>query len=215
MNPLARAVYNMVAEGGDDVLRAAGRAAKKIDPRTAKEAIKRVADDVVEAADDWGWKGGKPGELTGEKLKYYFEAHPRTLDRRVTSLVPKSQQRIVRKAEKQLERFRKKYPNSAVARRMSLRTEWGAEDIGTLFAAMERADIPRAWTGKVAAALPDKLLYTFNRGNYVSKWDEPAKLKEISDAMRPMTNDQREEFLALLPEWTESLDDLANAVRML
>ena len=66
MNPLARAVYNIVAEGGDDVLRAAGRAAKKIDPRTAKEAVKRVADDVVEAADDWGWKGGRPGEITSK-----------------------------------------------------------------------------------------------------------------------------------------------------
>jgi hypothetical protein len=75
------------------------------------------------------------------------------------------------------------------------------------FDTLEKAGIPREWTGRVYKALraDDHPI------NVLDRVEDSAQA--ISDAMRPMTNDQRETFLALLPEWTESLDDLVNAVK--
>lgn len=51
------------------------------------------------------------------------------------------------------------------------------------------------------------------------KYDVPPFVKSRAakqvDAFLAMTQDQREIFLSLLPEWTESLDDLAFAVKEL
>jgi hypothetical protein len=322
MNPLARAVYNIVAEGGDDVLRAAGRVAKKIDPRTAKEAIKRVADDVVEAADrtpkmlsqpvgyraretgkgwqplrehirlenergnklfdtykdyaddgyevtwvahtpedagaytlsakdidawkagkldvdlsdidevdlggatlvgrddeggylyirrlagsdDWGWKGGRPGEVTAGSLKYDYP-----------DLIALGKQ-LSQNPEKPLAKIAMSETVEGGVKRPRQEWEIGASVIDEL-KALEEADVPREWTGKVAAAAYNMLKGRDNQ-RAMRLLENPRDFyaykqlpERLSRAMRPMTNDQRETFLALLPEWTESLDDLVNAVK--
>jgi hypothetical protein len=219
VNPLARIVYNMVAEGaeagakasGDDMLRAAGK----------------IADEGVEAADDWGWKGGKPGEVTGNKfmpvyakafedasiedarmaeeiggpIDTWFESAKKILDKRLNPML--------NRVYKQVDRSNNPYfKNSDFTANDYYISDDDLINLMADFKLLEDADIPREWTGKVLPAIRSRSQQAY--GNI-----SPVFAKQVSDAMRPLTNDQREEFLALLPEWTESLEDLSNAVKML
>ena len=74
-----------------------------------------------------------------------------------------------------------------------------------MFYNLEKADIPRRYTGKVARAHLDA------GGGYIN----PDTAQKYSDLMRPMTDDQRDTFLALLPQWHGTLDELAEAARNL
>ena len=243
MNPLARAVYNIVAEGGDDVLRAAGRAAKKIDPRTAKEAVKRVADDVVEAADDWGWKGGRPGEITSKD--YWKE---RDIIEKMGDTAA-AEVRLGKLDNKVIEQFSKsKYPHIR-GDEYSWSREQGPDEMMRMFASIEEAGVPRKWSGRFAeVTLKGDSYYDYSmiekmadhmksmtdaqRKTYLDtvekiteSWGEllPGEtseetgrfVAEAAKAAQELTPSQLEEYWALLPEWTESLEDLSNAVRML
>ena len=50
-----------------------GDLTKKVKVGDRVEAVKRMLGDAgekaVEKADDWGWKGGKPGEITGGMVR--------------------------------------------------------------------------------------------------------------------------------------------------
>ena len=141
------------------------------------------ADDAARVADDWGWKGGKPGEITGTDYMQDLNVKPE-------DLIPR-----LRKSFGDMKR------DDA-----DLLMQW--------FADMEDAGIPRRWTGKLA-----KKLWNTPTGPNIPFDDSQTGLatyfQNVSDSMRPMTNDQRETFLALLPEWEGSLDELADAARSL
>jgi len=163
------------------------------------------ADDVARVVDDWGWKGGKPGEITGgmfENLKKQFSTNPskyRELEKNVG-------QQYLRAVESG-----------------KLPTIGWDRDVDQLmgdFATLERADIPRAWTGKIVSTAPldywpqYPALSQFKVSS-TGPFAYQRAADELSKAMRPMTNDQRKTFLTMLPEWYGSLDDLANAARSL
>jgi hypothetical protein len=72
------------------------------------------------------------------------------------------------------------------------------------FLPMEAAGIPREWTGAVSKALPEEM-YPSNK-NYVSY------VRDVSNAMRNMSNDQRRLFLSQLKDWRGPVDQLAEFV---
>jgi hypothetical protein len=200
------------------------------------QAVKRMAGDagkkVASKVDDWGWKGGKPGEITGldfhkEIRKADSVGYPRTLK----SIYNKAQRQVFGKG---------KGSHSETYRAMSQ------------FAHMENAGIPRAYTGKIYKKMEDLLTHPnvaswISHPKYIRGLDTPSIAGMLSEQLKPlthvqrltaidmlpawsrslddlgetakeitkMTNDQRETFLSLLPEWSGSLDELADAARKL
>jgi len=194
--------------------------------RMAGDASKKVASKV----DDWGWKGGKPGEVTGK-----------TWDADVTKRWNDLAISTNARARKQLEKHAAKNPSSNIANNWKTLNQMLPEstyideptaNILGDFDLLESADIPREWTGKVlnslyeygkqridSAAFNLRIIGDTNIPDTLALFGPSGKsgivsvAEKVSNAMRPMTNDQRETFLALLPEWTESLEDLAKAAR--
>lgn len=76
------------------------------------------------------------------------------------------------------------------------------------FYELEKADIPRAWTGEVFAAL-------YKRHGMRGIWWPTGASNTVSALMKPMTNDQRTTFLQLLPTWKGDLDKLASVAKKL
>ena len=72
------------------------------------------------------------------------------------------------------------------------------------FLPMEYAGIPREWTGAISKALPEEM--TPSNARYVSF------VREVSSALRDMTNDQRNLFLSQLKNWRGPVDQLAEFV---
>ncbi len=167
-----------------------------------RDAIKALA----EVADDWGWKGGKPGEITGgmyvNELNDAFE--------RLAMGNPNNPRWLAAEAaiyDKYDPLIRKQIENSSNA---AIKNAW-AGDIDAFMEQMktlEDADFPREWTGKVYPALRSQLQRPYDRIS-------PILAKQVSDLMRPMTNDQRETFLNLLPRWTGTLETAAAAAKKL
>jgi hypothetical protein len=188
--------------------------AKKAAPAVAK-AAKKVATSV----DDWGWKGGKPGEVSATEALARPEGYS-TLARKAQSVEErKAVDAPLNKAKRQLEKYSKKNPESPIAKEytdMKSRVSRTAATRTTLryhFLPLEQADMPRKWTGKVANTLqsmsPERKVYVF--GTYST--DNVASA--VSKAMRPLTNEQRDTFVKLLPDWEGSLDDLVTAAKNL
>lgn len=148
-------------------------------------AVERMVEKVPGA--DWGWKGGKPGELSG---KDYLDTIKEFADEF-------GQLELDDSIGFASQLLRSKYPAIRAA----------AEDPNLMdrvyrgFARMEKTGIPREWTGKVM--------------NAILQSDIPAGPKTISDLMRPMTNDQRQALLNLLPRWTGTLETAASAAKKL
>jgi hypothetical protein len=73
---------------------------------------------------------------------------------------------------------------------------------------LENADIPREWTGKVWPVIQKQLE---NKYDYVP----PILAQQVSDLMRPMTDDQRYMFLKLMSSNIsgQTLDRIASTVR--
>jgi len=225
-----------------------GDLTKKVNVGDRVEAVKRMLGDagekVAEKADDWGWKGGKPGEVTAGQLK----------DLRARGDLELADIEL----RDHVDRFSRKYPDSPLVKQMKSGsgTRWIDNTLfevrlfEDVMSAVEQADVPRKWTGLVAAALPKSAIAGPGGKRRINR----NRIKDFADLMRPMTNDQREftgsafrilntqrsgpgeldvkrigaalrstwrqltndqreAFLALLPEWTESLDDLVAAVR--
>ena len=158
------------------------------------QAVKRIAGDagkkVASKVDDWGWKGGKPGEVTGSEawntssktkqikfLKQIKEAFP--------DLVPYDPDN--------------KLLQPSIKRHL-------ARTIANPFRRMEQADLSRDYTGKLYKAL--------QRGEYGDV--DPEEAFRAAKTLRTLEDpDQSETFLALLPDWSGSLDELADAARKL
>jgi hypothetical protein len=162
--------------------------------------------DVARVADDWGWKGGKPGEVTGgmyvgelndafKRLSKGNVNNPRWLEAE-TAIYEKYDPKIIAQIEN----------SSNVALKNAFDDDIDAfmEQMKTL----EEADFPREWTGRAYPALRSQLQRPYDR-------IPPILAKQVSDIMRPLTKDQRETFVALLPDWSGSMDELAEAARSL
>lgn len=205
----AEALGRLIGEAGEKAARAAGGIG---------EGAMKVARDKMAKVSDWGWKGGKPGEVTGDM---YVQAQ-KALD-----LAPKGKTREAKKVLRDIDaKFAKQlgygnmerlFPpgrsaNSAAGDRFNIARE---------FSDMQRADIPREWTGKISKALQrrssvtDTAMLPYASYPTATRYASLPGYKSISEAMREMNNDQRETFLALWPAWEGSLAELAQTAKQL
>jgi hypothetical protein len=94
------------------------------------------------------------------------------------------------------------------------------------FEILETADIPREWTGKLMSSFGDSGIVGAMKKSGIDVRGSDYRARQnfvdsLSNTMRSLyvkgdpglTKERRETFLALLPEWTESLDDLAALAR--
>lgn len=213
---------------------------KAID-RMVGDAGKKVADNV----DDWGWKGGKPGEITGgdwtEKWDeiQYAQKHVDPDNSASVRMVGNKNAKLFDRAYKQL-------------KPLGVGDEDEIENTMAVFSSMEKANIPRRYTGKIYKATGDFISnnnaydwishHKFIRGKtndniagFLAEQLQPLNNKQRLEAIKlipewsrsldnlgetakeitKMTSDQKETFLALLPEWTESMEDLVKAAKTL
>ena len=173
-----------------------------------REGLERLAKGVAEAADAWGWKGGKPGELTGgayqERLddlynsyNTYDEIERERWENAEIALRDKMDDIINAQVDKS------KNPN---LKRAFNNTGNYVEKFTMDMQALEDAGIPREWTGKVWPAIQSQLQYRYD-------FIPPILAQQVSDLMSRMTNEQRQTFVNLLPRWTGTLEAAASAAR--
>lgn len=236
---IAKAVAPIASRIGDEVVEGLGMASKPT--ATAAKTV-----------DDWGWKGGKPGEITGGKyVKKEDEAFVNS-NKEVRSNFPDLEDNYSAKQEKIEELYDKAMSsvNNKVQKQLlsgGIITENyypSFRGIMKEFNALEEADIPREWTGKVLKALKNSsvrmhntVLYdrggagnavelsNFMRGltnperevflTVIPKTNSLEKAINVFPSILPLTKSQRETFLALLPEWYGSFDELAEAAKLL
>lgn len=209
ISPLLKAVYRM-ATSGDDVARVADDvvgAVRNIAPK--KQAVARMADEVVEKADDWGWKGGKPGEFTGTEFRKIQEDYSpqgeRVYNDTVEKLVDKFENLPAKSSTyATYARLKSRY---APFHGIRSAARQAAAELQETYGRLEKANVPREYTGKLANAI-------LQRTSGITSVDN-AVAKKLSTALEGMTNDQRETFLSLLPEWADSLDELVETARTL
>ena len=189
-------------------------------PADKAGALTRMADDVV---DDWGWKGGKPGEITGGQYMDLYRKAQKETDAATSKMELKGM------PEDELSDYyydfldkRMRDTNRDVMQQFSnnprtagiAQNDWNIVDIMHDFSKLEKADIPREFTGKLLLALYQKNIPQ----GFRSRED---LLQAISNAMRGMyvkgdpdlTKQYRETFLSILPEWEGSIENLAIAAR--
>lgn len=229
-----------------DALQAILPNAKRVDlgdltrPVTAarKEALKSMLPKV-ENLDDWGWKGGKEGEITGNQwlamLQDADDAAVETaakergaLDEfgdvaedfwdsewataRYNDLLGDAEYELADQVGKQLTSVLGNRPGFLQVR-----------DAMSTFADMENANIPRRYTGKIykgvreriKSGIDGELKRVFTPSGTFSFTEDTFDAQALANILEPMTHSERMEFLALYPEWVESLEDLVAAVRTL
>jgi hypothetical protein len=169
------------------------------------------ADDVARVADDWGWKGDPTDRITGGQFMRNLDL-VRGRYRGAGNLWENSWDEAFYDMRDQIDDLAERFSKSSDPFYQQI-AEYPAEvvNMASIMRDLENADVPVKWTGKVAKAMANwEDLPVFFDTDYA---EDAAKF--ISGAMRPLTNDQRDTFLALLPGWEGSLDDLADAARSL
>jgi hypothetical protein len=202
MNPISagKALYRM-AGAADEVVPAIKSGAS-----SAKKAISEMADD-------WGWKGAKPGEMSGTSFTNMLEASRRAQNASFSPGAMAKEDALLKKASKQL-------ANSGLGTRGKL------EIAGTMsdFSLLEKAGIPRKYTGKILKSVGGRLDVAIMNKYGVGIWNRSpltnpeirlSFASELSSAMRPLTPAQRDTFISLYPEWSGTIEELSNAARLL
>jgi len=185
---IAKAIAPIAKNIGDDVVRGMSK-----------------ADDVV---DDWGWKGGKPGEVTaGELIKNHYGDVNAYQD--FGNKILKSNSRLGDKA-----RGMTFYMSNGTTKKPQPYEI--ASYFVRLLSSLEKAGIPRKWTGKLAADIDEYRYRAFSRTGSEEDYYSIENLPmTISKNMEPLTNSQREKFVTLLPEYEGTLEELAKTVKLL
>ena len=197
------------------------------------QAVQRMLADATEAApkaDDWGWKGAPEGRLSSKDVMAALqdareEAYLRVAARRggdfdadssygdaaelideEMRLLPRNLGPILRQWHKggilDDALFFRNQPNGYVDPSM-------IDNMAHSFENLEKADIPWEYTGKVYKAM-NKFMGDVPPSE---RGITAREAQRLSDLLRPMTDDQRETFLTMLPEWVDSLEELAEMAR--
>lgn len=179
----------------------------------AREIAEDAVGAIAKKADDWGWKGGKPGELTGGVYQDLSEQLRR--GNNLSYVEPnsskwvadwQSKNRGVRFSEDELvDEARKQLSRSGL-----IPEGRGAdpEPLMLFFSGLEDAGVPRRLTGKIAKSMDPGIWDDV----YASTWNQGS---EIGKAIQGLNDTQVETFLNLLPTWQGSLDVLADTARIL
>lgn len=216
----------------------AAKITKPLGKDAALEAVRKIAERSKKA-DDWGWKGGKPGEITGTKWKMALDSY------NAGRINADDYENVLKSAYGQFEKaasrgkpvgsrlselqrlygygdgpVQKKLANLEYEDRVGI-----AEQMLEDFYILEKAGVPRRLTGKLQPKLPELMRNStyqhILRSNTSTKDD--IKIGDYARAFKEtygrylseMRPDQQETFLALLPDWSGSLDELAEAAKNL
>lgn len=168
-------------------------------------ALGKMVSKPAKKIDDWGWKGGKPGEITGSQ--YFIEREKLKIPEYLYT-----PQDWDKKALNQVLSLKESDPiRSVFERRLINRLTYLPEDKATKhalddtmmdFAMLELSGVPRKWTGKILRAIGGAA-------------DDQVSVENISSLMRTMADSQREDFLRLLPRSKVPLETLAETVKRL
>lgn len=187
-------------------------------------ALSKMVSKPAKKADDWGWKGGKPGEVTGSELtslsnrrdvgRYREAVHGEKY--KYAKEDKQALEEATKKAVKQVNALRKKDPEHPLVRSYDLyKNTYGASPRQAAlqatvqhFQELERFGVPRRWTGKTVKAI-DQTRRAGNAGIGFSP-------QNVAKAMEPMSDPQREMFLRILPsakyETIEKTADIARGL---
>jgi hypothetical protein len=163
-----------------------------------KEGLERIVKGVAKVVDDWGWKGGKPGEIDAFK---YFDFTKRVNEPNFGGMTAEEVSSIDNQVKKQMTKLT------------------GFEDLSDdeidlimdSLSVLQKYDVPRKYTGKLYKVLLKDQDNDFNEVNQIV---EPA-VKKLAPLMRELTDEQRETFLNLLPTWQGPLEDAATVAKKL
>lgn len=165
-----------------------------------KEALERIVKTVADVADDWGWKGGKPGEVTAEGFGNLFFGPRRGSALSMANDKAKEIRRLAAKnpehpAAKAFEKAKLGVGNSPSSLQIYGNPAVGLDTVaGTkLMDIFERAqvnNIPRKYTSRVANLLTEDWAgYLGNRmrpPNTMAAWDLAQSLRRLNDKQRDL-----------------------------
>lgn len=130
------------------------------------EAIERLAKAAVKMVDDWGWKGGKKGEITGHKYKRALDAYrsgkitATDLDEKVLLPAFKQFERAAASGKPIAKRFNEEVAGERLLRNYAPNQPLTRQDMADIaelmledFYILERSGIPRKWTGKLISEM--------------------------------------------------------------
>jgi hypothetical protein len=234
-NPLLKALQQM-ASGMRMV--DIGDMAAKPNVGARVQAVQRMLANATEAApkvDGWGWKGAPKGRFSSKDVMEGLqdareEAYLKVAARRggdfdadssysdAAELIEEELQLLPRNLAPI---FRQWHKGGILNDALWFRNQpTGYVDPSMIdkmaysFQNLENADIPWEYTGKTYKAM--KKLLSNDPSFRMPPTDRgitSMEAQRLSDLMRPMTDDQRDTFLAMLPEWVDSLEELAEMAR--
>jgi hypothetical protein len=214
----AKAALDALSGVADDVVRAVAS------PKKAKlQALDELAKPVTQALDDWGWKGGKPGEITGGAWGKIQSAVGGTKDdykklaAAVDKQLRKSKNPEVVSLYQHAVNSNKKWANLAGSAGADFRAKAAAQKpIMETFEGLEYAGFPRDLTARAMTSMvrktPTKISTARSGGLFVPDY---SIYKRLSKALEEMSAGTRETVISLLPDWTGSLDELIVAAKEL
>jgi bisphosphoglycerate-dependent phosphoglycerate mutase len=188
-------------------VKAAGQGGVKL----VREIAQEVGDAVSRKPKQtpWGWRGGKPGEITAGSVTEKDILRMEKLGKQIA----KNEGQLGQRAKSYLDETAKySSPSSNYSDHWHL-----AKHYHGAFQGLEKAGVPREFTGKVMVAAEKELIgWDLKRARQLMGTKNSLSYKElpqaISDALRPLSDEGRDYFLKMLPTWESSLDELAQAV---
>jgi|LauGreDrversion4_1035100.scaffolds.fasta_scaffold93201_2 hypothetical protein len=204
------------------------KALQPVATKIGKEVAESIAPKVGRAVDafaDWGWRGGKPGEITGtefsKKGESLFQAATRTRSKADDASIAgrtadaKRLDRLAEKASKDLEKYDSKViaqlDKAAASGKFS--TNW--EDIGYTMDSFKRLETLPLPNGKVGLPrkLTGKVMHAF--GGSIPKSVKDDEIIRVAKEIDTMTPGQLDTMRVLANDWVGSVEDLLAAARSL
>jgi hypothetical protein len=176
-----------------------------------REGLERIVKGVAKVVDNWGWKGDPTGRITAGDVADSFNKsfnqlkRKRSFEDQYSIAWDIAFERNLEKISNLADRFSK---SSDPWYRQISEDPYAVLDLAKNIDALEKADIPIEWTGKVAKPLTMQLQRTRDTVS-------PILAQQVSDLMRPMTDDQRYMFVKLMSSNIsgQTLDRIASTVR--
>jgi hypothetical protein len=173
-----------------------------------KKAVERMAQGVARVADDWGWRGGKPKEITGTEYHkqlddlYYRYNHGNPVDRDRWAV---AEDRLRDNLDVQIENQISRSKNSKL-KKAFFSSNASIDKFATDMKELEQAGVPREWTGRLWPALQEQLQEPYDMIS-------PTIARQVSAVMRSMSNNERDVFVTMLPRWSGTMEDLASTAK--
>jgi hypothetical protein len=171
-------------------------------PRIAAlgEMVKKAGSKAAKVVDDWGWKGGKPGEVTAEGFSDMFYGPGRGAALDMASRKAKDIRKLAAKnpehpAVQALEKAKSNIGNSPTSLQIYGNPAVGLDTVaGTklmdIFESAQVNNIPRKYTSRVANLLTES--WTGYLGNRMrppdtkGAWDLAQSLRRLNDKQRDL-----------------------------